>query len=207
MVEWPWRYRSRSKVITRHTASHVTMVTQPPIDFIYRCPFFKWVTVTWLKHTEPRQNAYHFADDTFKHFFLNDVKISIEISLKLVPKGPINNSLALVQIMAWCRPGNKPLSDPMILSLVTHICVTQSQWVKIGNQNIWRFSQQWLPGLHTRLWFFSFPDKCGVHNGSLRGGLTVILGISEIRRDYLAIIHSIFRDTCNYTELEMSSRQ
>ena len=30
------------------------------------------------------------------------------------PKGPINNFQALVQIMAYSRPGDKPLSEPMI---------------------------------------------------------------------------------------------
>ena len=34
----------------------------------------------------------------------------IKISLKFVLKGPVNNILALVQIMAWHRPENKPLS-------------------------------------------------------------------------------------------------
>ena len=37
---------------------------------------------------------------------------------------------ALVQIMAWRRPGDKPLSEPMMVSLLTHICVTRPQWVK-----------------------------------------------------------------------------
>ena len=32
--------------------------------------------------------------------------------------------------MAWRRPGDKPLSEPMMVSLPTHICVTQPQWVK-----------------------------------------------------------------------------
>ena len=31
--------------------------------------------------------------------------ISIKISLKFVPKGPINNKAVLVQVMAWCRTG------------------------------------------------------------------------------------------------------
>ena len=63
----------------------------------------------------PRQNGRHFADDTFKHIFLNEnVRISIKISLKFVPKGPINNIPALVQIMAWRRSGDKPLSEPMM---------------------------------------------------------------------------------------------
>ena len=38
-----------------------------------------------------------FADDIFKCIFLNEnVWISIKISLKFVPKGPIDNILALV---------------------------------------------------------------------------------------------------------------
>ena len=44
------------------------------------------------------------------------------ISLKFVPKSPINNIPALVQIMTWHQPGNKPLSEPMLVNLVTHIC-------------------------------------------------------------------------------------
>ena len=78
-----------------------------------------------------RQNGRHFADDIFKCIFLNEnVWNPIKISMKFVPKGPINNIPALVvQIMAWRRPGDKPLSEPMMVSLTTHICVTRPQWV------------------------------------------------------------------------------
>ena len=80
----------------------------------------------------PRQNGRYFADDTFNRIFVNEnVRISIEFSLKFVPKGPINNIPALVQIMAWRRPGEKPLSEPVMVSLLTHICVTRPQWVNI----------------------------------------------------------------------------
>ena len=80
----------------------------------------------------PRQNGRLFADDTFKRIFLNEiVRISIKISLKFVPKGLINNIPALVKIMAWRRPGDKPLSEPMMVRLLTHICVTRPQWVNI----------------------------------------------------------------------------
>ena len=79
----------------------------------------------------PRQNGRHFPDDNLKHIFLNEnVWISIKISLKYVPRGPINNIPALVQIMAWRRPCDKPLSGPMMVRLPTHICVTRPQWVK-----------------------------------------------------------------------------
>ena len=74
----------------------------------------------------PRQNGRYFADDIFKSFFLNEnVWISIKFSLKFVPKGPINNNPALVQIMVWRRSGDKPLSEPMMVSLLTHICVNR----------------------------------------------------------------------------------
>ena len=52
-----------------------------------------------------------------------------KISLKFVPNGPINNIGTLVQIMAWHRSGDKPLSESMLVSLLMHICVTRPQWV------------------------------------------------------------------------------
>ena len=90
-------------------------------------------TARWdeIRTLRPRQNGRHFADDTFKRIFLKEnIRISIKISLKFVPKGPINNIPALVQIMAWRRRGDKPLSEPMMTSLPTHICVTRPQWVR-----------------------------------------------------------------------------
>ena len=70
----------------------------------------------------PRQNGCHFADNIFKCIFLNE---NVFISIKC----PTNNIPALVQIMAWRRPGDKPLSEPMMVWLPTHICVTRPQWV------------------------------------------------------------------------------
>ena len=79
---------------------------------------------TGFNKLRPGQNSRHFPDDIFKCIFLNEnVSILIKISPKFVPKGPINNIPALVQIMAWCRPGEKPLSEPMMVKLLTHICV------------------------------------------------------------------------------------
>ena len=83
---------------------------------------------TW----RPRQNRRHFPDDIFKRISLNEtVWISLKISLKFVPRVPINNIPALVQMMAWRWPGDKPLSEPMMVSSLTHICVTRPQWVII----------------------------------------------------------------------------
>ena len=77
-----------------------------------------------------RQNGRCFADDVFKCIFLTyDVWISLKISLKFVPKVPINNTPPLVQIMSWRRPGDKPLSEPMMVLSPTHICVARPHLV------------------------------------------------------------------------------
>ena len=77
-----------------------------------------------------RQNSRHFPDDIFKRIFLTQMFEFWLISLEFVPKGPVNNIPALVQIMAWRRPSDKPLSEAMLVSLLTPICVTRPQWVK-----------------------------------------------------------------------------
>ena len=60
-----------------------------------------------------KQNGRHFPDDIFKRTFFNENNcVLIKISLKYVPQVPINTIPALVQIMGWRRPGDKPLSDP-----------------------------------------------------------------------------------------------
>ena len=56
------------------------------------------ITLFSANTLRPRQDGRHFADDTFNRIFVNEnVRISIEFSLKFVPKGQINN------IPAWFR--------------------------------------------------------------------------------------------------------
>ena len=57
--------------------------------------------------------------------FLSNFHLSFE------SRGPINNIRALFQIMAWRRPGNKPLSETMMVSLLRNICITLPQWVNL----------------------------------------------------------------------------
>ena len=87
-----------------------------------------WAILFWLQCV-----LTHWGRDKmalFKWIFLNEnLWISIEISLKFVPRGPINYIPALVQKMAWHWPGDKPLSEPMMVNLLTHIYVTRPQWV------------------------------------------------------------------------------
>ena len=88
------------------------------------------IQITNINSLRPRQNGCHSADDTFKRIFLNEnIRISTKNSLKFVPKGLINNIPALVLIMAWRLPGDKPLSETMLVRSLTHICVTRPQWV------------------------------------------------------------------------------
>ena len=104
----------------------------------------KSLQLTWLSDPRMRRayltalthwcqkNGRLFADNIFKCILLNEnVWIPNKISLKFVPKGPINNNPSLVQIMAWRLPGDKPLSEPMMVSSLTHICFTRPQWVKV----------------------------------------------------------------------------
>ena len=92
-----------------------------------------FLCLSYLIALTPRQNGRHFADDIFKCILLiGNVWIWNTFSLKVVPKVvPKGQIPALVQIMAWRRPGDKPLSEPMTVSLLAHICVTRPQWIKI----------------------------------------------------------------------------
>ena len=99
------------------------------------------IPVQWKFNTlRPRQNGRHFADNTFWCIFLNEnVCISINNSLKIVPRVRIDKIPASVQIMAWRQPGDKPLSESMMVSVLTHICIIRPRWV---NQQ----RGYWLPG-------------------------------------------------------------
>ena len=77
------------------------------------CPFLD--QIPYFRSSLPEQNGCHFADNILRYIFV-DKKfcILIDISLKFVPKGQINNIPAMVQIMGWHQIGDKPLSEPMM---------------------------------------------------------------------------------------------
>ena len=56
-----------------------------------------------------------FTDDILKCIFMN-VKscITNRNPKKFIPKGSMDNNSALVQVMAWCRTGTKPLPEPRL---------------------------------------------------------------------------------------------
>ena len=64
----------------------------------------KFDNISW-----PRKDGRHLADNIFKCICVDKTAlISIKIELKPVPKGPIDNKLSLVQVMAGRRTGDKP---------------------------------------------------------------------------------------------------
>ena len=69
----------------------------------------------------------------------------------------IINILALVQIMAWRRPGDKPLSEPMMFSLLTHICITRPQWV--NNSALDKNRRMVTIKFSKSNWFFSWNKR------------------------------------------------
>ena len=59
----------------------------------------------------------------FSVFLKKNIWISIIISLKLIPKVPIDNTPSLVQVMSWRRTGHKPLSEPIVAEFTdAYIC-------------------------------------------------------------------------------------
>ena len=66
-----------------------------------------------LIHLSLDKMAAILADDIFKCIFLheNDI-IPMQMSLKFVPRSPIDNKPALIQVMAWRGIGDKPLPEP-----------------------------------------------------------------------------------------------
>ena len=78
---------------------------------------------SWNKKLRPRQICRYYADDTYKCIFFNK---NILFRLMCAPKGPINNIPALVRIMAWCRLGDKPLYERMMVNYWRHIYLRHS---------------------------------------------------------------------------------
>ena len=113
----------------------------------------------WVNTLRPRQDGCHFADDIFMCIFVNEnCCILIKFSLKYVRKGPIDNNPALVQIMAWHWSGDKPLSEPMMVILLMHLCVTRPQWVSndmyvVVGTDLGYEQLKWFPHFIIFMWY------------------------------------------------------
>ena len=103
-----------------------------------------------LNTLRPRQNDCLFEVD--------HVWISVKISLKFVLKGPINNIPALVQIMAWHRPGHKPLSESMLVGSLMPISSHGLNELKVL-QDFVRFQQTWCHLVKKVMQVHQWPEK------------------------------------------------
>ena len=82
-----------------------------------------WLLFPGAKWPPFRRRCFRMLFHELKVFYL------IDISLKFVPKGPIGKTPVLVQIMAWCRIGDKSLSE-LNLSRFAEACGTKWRWIK-----------------------------------------------------------------------------
>ena len=126
LIEWSWHSPMTIVVKARWLVGYrlFTIVTE--------IPYASW---SFFNLSPPRQNGQNFADDIFRCIIVNErFCISNEISLKFVPRGPIDNNSAFVQIMVWRRIGEKPLSEPMLARL-THICGTRYRLIDIKSKH------------------------------------------------------------------------
>ena len=133
-------YRSANHIVTKCQPSCYSLrmiyinSNTSEISFYYRNQWSHCIITYIITYTvntlRPRQSGHHFSYDILEWIFLNEnVLITIKISFKFVPRGPINNLPVLVQIINWHQPGDKSLSDLMMVRLPTHIYVTWTQWV------------------------------------------------------------------------------
>ena len=141
-------------IISAHRALKPPVTSHPPEGAIHG--------PLELNTLRLRQNGPQFPDYFFKCIVLNEnIWILIEISLKFVRMVSINNIPALVLIMAWRRPGEKPLSESMMASSLPHICITRSQWVNnweklsVDRSRCCRTPDNWNTGLILLLFRFS----------------------------------------------------
>ena len=81
----------------------------------FKCMSTKQLIATINNSSSPGQNGRYFGRRQFQMHFLNENdRIPIRISLNFVPRSPIDNNPALVQVMAWRRTGAKPLPELML---------------------------------------------------------------------------------------------
>ena len=92
------------------------------------------------------------------------------------PKVRIKDIPALVQIMAWRQPGDKPLSEPIMVILLTHICIPRPQWLntihaankqqlyKLHATDIVNSLADWDPATNKQRTAFYLLDEAGHRN-------------------------------------------
>ena len=126
-----WCLRKAIELNHSLTWTHIISTWKDGLPFEMRpklsvCPLPKLLQAPWLTHWSWDKTAV-ISHTTFSNAFSCMKMCKFRLNFTEVW---INNITALVQIMAWRWPSNKPLSEPTMVSMLTHICVTRLQWVK-----------------------------------------------------------------------------
>ena len=113
-----------AKTGVRNNGNDPTTLPQWSLLLLYSQTLFYifWLIFPGAKWPPFRRRCFRMLFHELKVFYL------IDISLKFVPKGPIGNN-PVVQIMAWCRIGDKSLSE-LNLSRFAEACGTKWRWIK-----------------------------------------------------------------------------
>ena len=121
-------------------------------------------------------------------FFLNEnVQIPITILLKFVLNCQIKNIPAMVQIMTWRRLGNKPLSEPVMISLLTHIYVTRSHCITVHGCHLLQLNVIVFIFCHGAIQVGSAeshtPSVSWYHDGNLLNPIQRLVYLESIKRN------------------------
>ena len=156
-----------------------------------------------LNTLSPRQSGHHFPDSIFRCIFLNEnVWISTEISLTFICRCPINNIPALVQIIALHLSGNKSLSEPIMVSLLTHIYVTLSQWIKeLVLIELWDFMQETTQSTH---WHWFKFGEAGTGYKTNRAGWKMYIYHAVVHTTFLGIYSAMLLSWPIFTKIHYS---
>ena len=106
-----WVNNREAGDLRRHQAHCDVSVMYVGCNTHPRPNFWGCLTKSPLNHL-PLINMDALSQTTFSSAF--SWMKTFRISLKFVPKNPINNKSALVHVMAWRQIGDKPLSEPML---------------------------------------------------------------------------------------------
>ena len=117
-----------------------------------------------------------------------------------------------VVIMAWRRPGDKPLSEPMMVNLLTHICVTRPQWVNTlsprqnGCQICRHHFQMHFPQWKCGHFYQYFIEYCSVGSNWLKSALIKNNGLAPSRWHVIIWINDGPVYWCIYASVDLSQQ-
>ena len=113
-----WRLSQYHWKVTEMNVKYISYCWTVPYNYSRVHRYSHFHSRSELTHPPLDKMAAILADDNFRYIFMmeND-RIPIRIRLKFIPRSPIDNTTALVQVMAWRRTGDKPLPEPSLTQI------------------------------------------------------------------------------------------